>query len=203
MTKLGDRRQQPPQTTGAAPVPVSIPTKLAARRGNVARGEYAELPGLGRAFIRLPGRNAMTAVEAAVFDSLAKAGIPAIQLHAFTYDQERKARTLAIAARDPDDHRLPFGTTEEWLEEDDDIIFASGLIYDDVKERLDPASSETVDEVTREQVFDAFKKKDFGRLRLFGAGTLARLLISGEFQRSSYPTPSSSTSESSAESSDP
>ena len=177
----------------------SVPTKLAAHRGQVARGEYVELPGLGRVYMRLLGRTATTAIEAAVFDTLPKLGIPATQIHAFTYDQERKVRTLAAAARDPEDHTQPFGTLNDWLEEDDDIIFAAGLVLDDVKARLDPVGAGEIDEQTEAELLDAFKKKETGRLMLYGVATLARWLTSGVVQLSSSPTPSSSTSPSSAE----
>lgn len=197
MTKLSDRNPKPP----AMPTPAvqSIPTKLAAVRGDVARGEYVVLPGLGRAWIQLLSRTMMTSIEAAVFDVLPKAGIPALQLHAFTYDQERKARMLAASARDPDDHTMPFGTLQEWLAEDDDIIFASGLVLDDVKHRLDPVGVGTLDADTEAELESAFKKKDPRLLMLSGVATLVRWLTSGALQLSSSPTRSSSTSESSAE----
>ncbi len=197
---MGDQRAARASATQEAPAaPQSVPTKLAAHRGQVARGEYVELPELGRVYMRLLGRTATTAIEAAVFDSLAKQGIPALTIHAFTYDQERKVRTLAVAARDPDDHGQPFGTLQDWLEEDDDIIFYAGLVLDDVKARLDPVGLGEINEQTEAELLDAFKKKETTRLMLCGVATLARWLTSGAVQLSSSPTPSSSTSPSSAE----
>lgn len=197
---MGDQRAARASASQEAPAaPQSVPTKLAAHRGQVARGEYVELPGLGRVYMRLLGRVTTTAIEVAVFDSLAKEGLPAIQIHAFTYDQERKMRTLAAAARDPDDHSQPFGTLQDWQEEDDDIIFHAGVILDDVKARLDPVGHGPIDDQVEAELFDAFKKKEIGRLMLFGVATLARWLTSGAVQLSSSPTPSSKSSPSSAE----
>lgn len=159
----------------------------------MTRGEYVELPGLGRAFVRLLSRSATTAIEAEVFDKLPKAGIPAIQLHAYTYDQERKALTIAAAARDPEDHSKPFGTLIEWQQEDDDIIAAAGMQYDAVKARLDPVGLAELDPDTESMLVEAFKKKDRRLLMLFDVATLASWLTSGAVQLSSSPIPASNT----------
>lgn len=198
MTKLGERKMSggiPAAALGqAAPAAAAAaPTKMAAVRGQVARGELVTFPGLGQAYVQLLSRTQATAIEVAVFDAMAKQGLPAIQLHAFTYDQERYARTLALAARDPDDHSKPFGTVEEWQAEDDDIIFAASLVYKDVRSRLDPIGIDSLDDDTESKLVAAFKKKDWSLLRSYGVATLVTWLATGALQLASSPTPASNT----------
>lgn len=177
----------------AAPAPAAPRTKLSALRAQVARGEHAELPGIGRVFVQLVGSAKRGEIEGAVLTHMEKIGVPFLPIHAFSYDQDRKRRTLAEAVRDPDDPSQPFGTYEDWCKEDDDIIYAAGLVYQDVQARLDPIGVGELDADTESLLLDAFKKKDWSRLQSFGVALLARWLTTGAVQLSSSPTPASSS----------
>lgn len=167
---------------------------LSRRAATVVRGEDAVLPLFGPVYIELLGHTADNQVEAATFKAMADAGLPPVPMHAWSYDIQRTARTLAQAVRDPSNHAEPFGPVDEWLPLDDSLLFACGRVYNDVKERLDPVgvlflSPETADEIT-----EAFKKKDASTLRSHGVALLVNWLLSGVVQLSSSPTPASSTS---------
>lgn len=159
-----------------------------------ARGEYVTLPLIGRVYIQLLGHHVSNQVEGEVFEAMASAKLPPVPLHAWSYDMQRQARTLARAARDPDDHSQPFGPVEEWLDLDDDLLFACGRVYADVKERLDPVGAAFLAPETADEITEAFKKKDASTLRSHGVVSLVSWLLSGAVQLSSSQTPASSTS---------
>lgn len=171
------------------------PTKLGEARSRIARGELVELPGgLGPAWIQLMGHPASNDVEAATFREMNRQGLPPIHLHAWSYDIQRYARTMASAARDPDDptHATAFGTLEQWLAEDDDILFACSLVYKDVRNRLDPSSVDSIPDDVADTLEDGFKKKDARLLRSSGVSMLVSWLLSGAVQLSSSRTAASS-----------
>lgn len=159
-----------------------------------ARGEAVTLPVLGSVWMQLLGHHVSNQVEAATFKAMEAAGLPPITLHAWSYDIQRQARTLALAARDPDNQEVPFGPTDEWLVLDDDLIFACGRVYADVKERLDPVGELFLAPDTADEITEAFKKKDASLLRSHGVASLVSWLLTGVVQLSSSPTPASSTS---------
>lgn len=199
MTKMAERRLSgglpasalAPSDPAAAAVK---PSKLAAARSLVARGELVTLPGsLGQAWIQLIGHNVSNLIEAGTFKHMAELGLPAIALHGFSYDIQRTARTMHAAARDPDDHAASFGSLEDWQAESDDVLFACSLVYRDVKDRLDPSGSDDLPDETADEITEAFKKKDASRLKLSGVSSLVNWLLSGAVQLSSSPTPASNT----------
>lgn len=207
MTKLADRRYSGgiPASALAPSDPVAVAasaTKLMAARQSVGRGELVDLPGLGPAWIELIGHSLSNRVEAATFKAMEAEGLPPVALHGWSYDMERYARTLAHAARDPDDptHQTPFGTLEQWRDEDDDVIFACSLVYKDVKNRLDPSGQDhPVTEEDADEMMSALKKKDGPALRRFGVSMLVSWLLSGAVQPSTSPTPASNTGPSTPE----
>lgn len=167
---------------------------LATRVGGApARGEEAVLPVIGRVYIRLLGHTVSNQVEGATFGAMAEAKLPPIALHAWSYDIQRTARTLAQAARNPENPDEPMGPLEEWIVLDDDLLFACGQIYKDVKERLDPVGALFLAPDTADEITEAFKKKDASTLRSQGVALLVNWLLSGAVQLSSSPTPASST----------
>lgn len=203
MSLLGDKQARRTSGTGIpasalAPDDPAAParTQLAEARFSVRRGELVELPGLGRAYIELVGHMASNAVEAETFKVMAEIGLPPLAIHAWSYDMQRYARTLAIAARHPERRDEKYGSLDQWLAEDDDVIFACSRVYQDVKNRLDPTSPDsTITEENRARLVEAFKKKEVSLLRSFGVVTLTNWLLSGDVQLSTSPTPSSDTGE--------
>lgn len=176
-------------------------TPLARWRSAGARGEYVELPGIGRAFVRLVGHAESAQVESAVIAEMARLGIPFTPMWTNSINLERWARQLAIAVRDPDDHAKQFGTTEEWMGVDDDLLIAAGNIYQDIRQRLDPVSDLLSDDDAKELV-EAFKKKDGMSFMAAGVQRLSLWLLSTDALQLSSPTPKSSPGESDLESLD-
>jgi hypothetical protein len=200
MTKLGAMMSGglPASALGPAQAPATE-TKLAARGKQIATGEYVEIAPYGRMWIEVLGHEAMNMIEGELFEYMPKvAKLPAIPLHAFSYDMNRYARVMAEAARDPDDptHRTPYGTLSEWIRQTDDRLMRCRLTYMDVKERIAPMDLDAAppDEIC-EQIVDAIKKKAGTSLRDFGVVTLASWLLTGGAQRLSSPTPASPSGE--------
>jgi hypothetical protein len=197
MTRLGQRSAGLPQAAFGEAGPAvagGAPKTRLGSRSEPARGELQDLPTVGSAYIQLVGHVVSNQIEAAVFKSMAEVGLEPTLNHAFSYDMNRQARILAHAAREPDDHSKHLGSVEEWLDLDDDVIFACSLRYKDVRNRLDPLGSEA--KITEEDhilLRDAFEKKNASLLRSFGIATLTSWLLSGVVQLSSSPTPSSSS----------
>lgn len=186
----------PPSALGKGDPQATAPraSLLSTRMDMSARGEEVELPMIGRVYMQLLGHQAANQVEGATFKAMEAAGLPPIALHAWSYDMQRQARTLAVAARDPDSRTEPMGTLEEWLALDDSLLFACGRIYQDVKERLDPVGTLFLPPDTADEITEAFKKKDVSSLRSHGVVLLTSWLLSGAVQLSSSPTPASKAS---------
>ena len=199
MTKMGQIKQ-----AGGIPASALAPdeakvkasaTKLSAARGNAARGEDVTLPIFGSVYAEIIGHTKSNKVEADTLEAMTKARIPLTGGFAWSVDLERKARTLAFAIRDPDDHSKPFGDVDEWLDLDDDIIMACSLVYDDVRNRLDPLGAPTLTKERAAEIMDAFQKKSRTLLLSFGIAELSAWLLSGDVQLLISPTPSSSSTE--------
>lgn len=204
-TRLGRMTGGIPTSALSPDDPISNgPTKLAQAQARIARGETVTLPIFGRAFIMLLSADQRNDIDGRVFDEMPKKGLPPIALHSFSYDLHRSALTLAAAVRDPDDptFKKPFGTSEEWLALDDNALWSCRLVYEDVKNRLDPARSMTIDDETRDAIIDAVKKNDAVHLLSLGVVTLASFLLSGGVQLASSPTPVLNTGPLSPESSE-
>ena len=198
MTKLADLKKAggiPAKALGDAAAAVAPSTTALAQLGLV-RGAEATLPVIGPVWIQLLGHGQDNQVEGGVIAAMAEHKIPLGDLWVWTVDLERKARTLALAVREPGDHSKPFGTLEEWIDLDDRVIFACSLKYDEIRDRLDPlAAAYTITPERAEALLDAFKKKDRNRLLCFGIDELASWLLSGAVQPSTCPTPSSGSTE--------
>jgi len=175
-------------------------TKLAARLGDIARGEDVVLPVLGRVYIELVKHDVSSAIDGEVLHSMAAARLPATAGFSSDLEIERSARILARACRDPEDHSQPFGTVEEWTTRlDDDVIMACFLVYRDVRERLDPLASGVIQEDELAAVTEAFKKKERTSLLSFGVAMLTNWLLSGAAERQMCPIRSSTPTDGSSE----
>lgn len=190
-----------------APAPSSVSdvkrTKLRERVGG-RRGDFVELPLLGRVYMELPGSLAWADIEAEVAKASARSALPpGIEAIAWR-EGELARRVLAIAMRDPDDptHATPFATLDEIGElMDNDLVNLAWQAFGDVRERLDPvAELPGPDEMLAITV--AVKKKDPILLRTFGVVKLSHWLATTADLQSTSPTPSSPNGGSPSESSD-
>lgn len=179
-----------------AQVAAPKPTLFAQARVATPRGEYVTLPLFGRAWIELAGETVSNEIEGAVFAEMKRLDLPPIALNGLTYDSERTARTLAWAVREPDNIAERFGTLEEWLSLDIDMVNACGIIYADVRERLDPIGLPTLSKDDFEEIRATLEKKDLRHLRSFGVAKLSLYLATTAGQPASSPIPPSSAGES-------
>jgi hypothetical protein len=201
MTEMAKRRTGgiPASALGDAAAAPSSQTPMAKARPRIARGELVPVFPYGEVWMQVLGSSTMEDIEAATFHAMAAKNLPPIDLHVGTYNLHRFRRILAAAVRNPKNHDEPFGTLEEWGEEPDEVLALAVASYKDVKQRLDPVNDAQLSQDDASALLEAFKKKDFQQLRSFGSVTLATWLLSGAVQLSSSPTPSSKSSESSAE----
>lgn len=162
--------------TQAAPAkPASM---LSRARAQAPRGEYVEMPLIGRAWVELVGEAAVDEIEGAVLAAMKAEGLDPVAMNALTYESCRTALTLAWAVRNPDDHVEHVGSIEEWRGLDIDLILACGLVYNDVRERLSPVA---MGAFTKDQLDDirlAIEKKNAMRLRSHGVVALSLYLLS-------------------------
>jgi hypothetical protein len=171
----------------------SVSTKLSRQVTAGRRGEEVAIPVLGRAFMELPGAVTWTELEAANRARMLELfGALAIE-NAAQYELDFARRVLAVAARDPDDRALPFGTLEEWGALDVDVINLAWQVFGDVRERLDPLSRE----LSAEEgiaIQSAIKKKDALLLRTYGVVKLSIWLATTDALQSILLVPSSPNS---------
>lgn len=184
-----------PASALGQPAAAAERSALSRRLDGVQRGDVVTLPLIGSVYLQLLGHTDSNQVEAATFKAMDEAGLPAINLHAWSYDVQRSARTLALAARDPEDHAARIGPLDEWLAIDDDVLFACGQAYKDLKARLDPFGGKEIDPTIGEELAAAFEKKDRILMSYYGIGTLTSWLLSGALQLTPSPTPSSQSGE--------
>jgi hypothetical protein len=166
---------------------------------NGRRGELVTLQWFGPMYIELVGNVEFTAIEAATAQRMHEQGFgPLSTMSAPQYSAEQARRVLTVAARDPNDRKLPFGSAEQWGELDTDLLSIAWQGYGDVRERLDPMSV-PLTEAEAIAIQSAVKKKDAAYLRTFGVVRLSAWLASTGGQLSTSPTPSSPSSESLSE----
>lgn len=151
---------------------------LAQKRACTPRGEYVELPMFGSVWIELAGEVVVDEIEGAVFAAMDKLKIPLNAMTALTYDSRRLALTLAWAVRhpDPDKREQRAGTQDEWVALDIDFLNACGIIYSDVRVRLNPIEAGVITAEQFEQVRLAHEKKNARELRTFGLAMLSNYL---------------------------
>lgn len=171
--------------------------RLARLRATNQRGMYVNLPLLGRAWVELAGDAEVTRIESAVFSEMEAMRLAPVPINALTYDACRTRLTLASAVRDPDNHELAFDTAEAWGGLDVDMINACGIVYNTVREELDPMGLSTLTDPECTEIRLAIEKKNPTLLRSYGIAKLSLYLLSMESRQSSSPTPTSSTGSSS------
>lgn len=165
---------------------------LARARGATPRGEYVEMPMLGRVWVELPGEMVVDEIEGAVFKAMADLGLPLTPVNAMTYNSRRLALTLAWAVRHPDRHAEQAGGVDEWTAIDIDMLSAFGEIYTDVRERLSPFASGLLTQEQLDAIRQGIEKKNAMLLRSVGVVALSSWLLSTAVPpASSPPTPSS------------
>lgn len=192
MTILADKKA----AAAAKAAPAKPESILARKRAQTPRGEYVEMPMLGRVWVELVGEAAVDEIEGATLAAMKAEGLEPIGLNALSYDSCRTALTLAWAVRNPDDHAEHVGAQDEWRDMDIDLVLACGLVYNDVRERLSPVA---MGALTKEQLDDirlAVEKKNAMRLRSYGVVVLSLYLLSTADQPATSPTTKSSTGES-------
>jgi hypothetical protein len=191
MTLMAQRASAVKPAAIAAP-----PSLLAGARASTPRGELVELPLLGRAWIELAGGTAVNEIEGATFAEMKRLDLPPNALNALTYDSDRTARTLAWAVRNPDKIEERFGTLDEWLAIDIDLLNACGIVYADVRERLDPIGSPTLSKDDLDAIRLGIEKKNPMLLRSLGVAKLSLYLLTTADPPASSPSPPSSSGES-------
>jgi hypothetical protein len=189
VTILGSKLAQVP----AAPKPATL---FAKARAASPRGEFVTLPLFGRAWIELAGEAVVNEIEGAVFAEMKRLDLPLNAFNALTYESHRTVRTLAWAVRDPDNIAERFGTLDEWLALDIDGVNACGIVYADVRERLDPIGAPTLTSEDVDGIRLAIEKKNPMALRSYGVAKLSLYLVTGAAQPASSPPPLSSSGES-------
>lgn len=189
---------------GRADMPDPAPTKLGSLSILAGRGEFVEIPLLGRAWMQLVPHRNRNEIEGAVRHELEAHQIriePSATGHRLAFDAEIAVQTLARAVRDPDDptHKTPFGTLAEWADLDEDVITAAWHVYNDTRYRLNPLDSIQLSEADLEGIRFAIQKKSAPLLRCFGVARLSLYLLTTEsLPASSTTSPSSSGPESPA-----
>lgn len=182
----------------AAVAQAARPTsRIAQLRAQQPRGEFVEMPLVGRVWVELVGEAAVDEIEGATLAAMRAEGLEPIALNSLSYDSCRTALTLAWAVRNPENKDERFDTAEQWRTLDQDIILACGLVYNDVRERLSPVA---MGALTKDQLDDirvAIEKKNGMRLRSHGVVALSLYLLSTADPPASSPTTRSSSSESS------
>ncbi len=186
-----------------AVAPAKVETLLGRMRSVTPRGEHVTLPLFGRAWIELAGEMVVNEIEGAVFAEMRRLELAPIGINAATYDSHRAARTLAWAVRNPDAVDERFGSLEEWLALDIDMISACAIVYADVRERLDPMGSPSLTQDDLDGIRRGIEKKNPSLLRLFGVAKLSLYLATTAGPPASSPIPPSSSGGSSPESSEP
>lgn len=185
----------------AQPVQTSAPAPMRRVLAGGRRGEEVVLPVLGRVWIELPGARAWQEMEAAVRREMRRLEVGELGIEtAAQYEAERALRVLAMSVRDADHHDVAFGSLEDWGElADNDVIIPAWHAFEDVRERLDPVTTELSAEDAI-AIGVAVKKNDPSLLRAFGVVKLSAWLASMGSLLLSAATPSSPSSASPSES---
>lgn len=173
-------------------------TLLSRKRALTPRGEYVTMPMFGQVWVELAGEVVVDEIESAVFSAMAELKLPPTALNAFTYESRRLALTLAWAVRppEPDKRQERAGTPQQWIDLDIDLINACGIVYADVRERLNPIGSGNVTVEQFEEIRLAHEKKNARGLRIFGLAMLSNYLATTDAPPARSPTTSSSSGQS-------
>lgn len=186
MTILADKKS-------AAAAPAKAVTLLATRRAQVPRGEFVEMPLVGRVWVELVGEQAVDEIEGTTLAAMKAEGLEPIGLNMLSYDSCRTALTLAWAVRNPENKDERVGTAEEWRAIDIDVILACGLVYGDVRERLSPIALGALTKDQLDEIRLAVEKKNAMSLRSAGVVALSLYLLSTADPPAPSPTTKSST----------
>jgi hypothetical protein len=184
------RRAEP-----APAAPAAEPGMLAAARARSPRGEHVELPLIGRVWIELPGDLVVAEIEAATRAEMKRVGLDLDVVTSLSHASHQLARTFAWAVRRPDAITERADTTEEWLAADPDWLNACGLVYMDVRNRLNPTAA-TLTQDQLDEIRLAHEKKNWTLLLSYGAVSLSSYLLTLAAPPASSPTTPSSTGES-------
>lgn len=169
---------------------------LVRRRAQVPRGEYVEMPVLGRVWVELIGESAMAELEGATIAAMKADGLEPSAMNMQAYDQCRTALMLAWAVRHPENHAQRAGSQEEWRATDVDLVVACGYIYADVRERLSPVQMGALTQEKIDEIRLAIEKKNAMPLVRAGVVALSLYLLSTGDPPANSPTTKSSTGES-------
>lgn len=197
MTILADKK-----AAAAAPkAPARSETLLARKRAGTPRGEYVEMPMLGRVWVELAGGAILDEIESAVYATMDALKLPLSAMNMRTYDHCRSALTLAWAVRDPENHAVRVGTEDEWrgIGEggvDLDLMLACSFIYGDVRERLSPVGMGALTKDQLDGIRLAIEKKNPMSLLSAGVVALSLYLLTTDVPQPTSPTTQSSTGES-------
>lgn len=178
-------------------------SRMAAFRAGAPRGEYAEIPMIGRVWVQLAAHYEVNEIESETWLAMQSLKLEAIRIHALTFEAAKAVRTLAITIRDPDDptHATPFGTLSDWEALDVDLIAAAWHTYLDCRHRLAPLEVAELSDEDRQAILVAISKKNATALRSYGVAKLSRYLLTTEPPPSTSTTPGSSSGQSSPASS--
>jgi hypothetical protein len=166
-------------------------TMLSRARASSPRGEFTTLPIVGRVWIELAGEAVVDEIESAVWSAMEALKLPPVPVNMRTYDGRRTALTLAWAVRNPDRIEERAGTQEQWCEMDIDLISACGIVYQDVRERLNPLGDGVLTEDLFEEIRLQHEKKNAPLLRTYGVGLLSIYIASTAAPPANSPTPPS------------
>jgi len=192
-SRLG-RLVAPAAVVSSAAVAVSAPpsSRLAAVLATRRRGDFIEIPGVGRVWLELATAGDYLEIQSATRRAMAAAAIPDELAYLQAWELERAVLTLERTIREPEEgrHATRVGSRDEWAALDIDTLNAAWNLYGDVRERLDPMSIELAPE-DQLAIELAIKKKDGALLRSFGATRLSAWLATSGGLLSSSQTPSS------------
>lgn len=178
----------------SAAVAVSAPpsSRLAVVLATRRRGDFIEIPGVGRVWLELATAGDYLEIQAATRRAMAAAAIPDELAYLQAWELERAVLTLERTIREPEEgrHATRVGSRDEWAGLDIDTLNAAWNLYGDVRERLDPMSIDLAPE-DQLAIELAIKKKDGALLRSFGATRLSAYLTTSDGLLSSSQTPSS------------
>lgn len=192
MTILADKKS----AAAAKVAPAKVESLLARARAQAPRGEFVEMPLLGRVWVELVGEAAVDEIEGATLAAMKAEGLELLAMNMPSYDSCRTALTLAHAVRNPENKEERVGTAEEWRALDIDLILACGLVYNDVRERLSPVALGALTKEQLDGIRLAIEKKNAMRLRSAGVVALSLYLLSTAAPPPTSPTTMSSTGES-------
>lgn len=190
MTLLAGRQ------AAAKAAPAKADTLLGRKRAETPRGEFVEMPMLGRVWVELCGDLAVAEIESAVFSAMEALKIPQTPINFVTFNTRRIALTLAWAVRNPDKIDERAGTAEEWVGLDLEMLNACGVVYTEVRERLNPLSQTELTQEDLDDIRQGIEKKNPTQLMSVGVVALSLYLLTTAAPPANSPTPPSSAGES-------